>query len=161
MTNYETRERALELALRAARRDESIVDIVAAASEFEKYLSGAEASASPGAFTEPVKPGAFAEALKRGQVKTGTTVLAAGLLNEALGVRGDIIARLNEDSQGIIRRALTEALQLGHNKIAPEHLLLAIIRDGCTTAAAALIDMAGSGKSARQAVIKRIAGEHR
>ena len=150
MTNYETRERALELALRAASRDESIVDIVAAASEFEKYLSGEESTAAnPGTFTESIKPGAFADILPRGMVSFGLTKTETERAKDAFD-------RCDGEMVAILILALREALQLGQNKVQPLHLLLAILKHGQSDAHAALIEWAGNGRSARKSVIERI-----
>lgn len=149
MSNYETRQLALELALRAASRDESIVDIVAAASEFEKYLSGEEKTTNPGAFTEPVKPGAFADMLPRGMVSLGLTKTEAERAKDAFD-------RCDGEMVAILILALREAFQLGQNKVQPLHLLLAILKHGQSDAHAALIEWAGNGRSARKAIIDRI-----
>lgn len=153
MTNYQTRERALELA-RSVARDCTTAEIVDTAKAFEEYLVGDGVDSATWRMqnpptTEPATPAAsaFTEALTPG--------ISTHPLRRVIGQR-NAIERLNEDSLTILRRALTEALQLGQNKIAPEHLLLAIIRDGGTSAAAALIDMAGTGQNARKAVIKRM-----
>jgi ATP-dependent Clp protease ATP-binding subunit ClpA len=37
--------------------------------------------------------------------------------------------RLADDSKRVIERAMREALQLGHNRIRPEHIFLALIHD--------------------------------
>ncbi len=132
MSDYSDRLRALELALKAyTNKAVQSQNVTNTARVFEKYLAGEEVPLPDGA-------GAFSEEFERGTF-----------------TRRDI-ASLDDDSLSIVRRALTEALQLGHNKIAPEHLLLAIIRDGGTSAAAALVDMAGTGQNARKAVIKRM-----
>lgn len=39
-------------------------------------------------------------------------------------------AYLTEASKLVMERALREALQLGHSHIGPEHIMLAILRDG-------------------------------
>lgn len=155
MSSYETRQRALELAMRAYEGKAVPVNAVTkTARAFEAYLlSGESPPAEPAQFAEPLKVGSFKDALARGGVASGVTTFSR--LSQA-----DAINRLDDDSVSIVRRALTEALQLGHNKIGPEHILLAIIRDGSSVAAAALIDLAGTGNDARKAVIKRISDSH-
>jgi len=135
VNSVDIRQEALRLAMQANPGMSSDA-IVAAAKDFEKYLSG-------------------------GDVLTGAGLLAGAVFGETMKshkpfLYSDKVERLSDESQKVVRAALTEALQLGHNKIQPEHLVLAIIRDGQSKAAAALFDMAGDGNAARKAVINRL-----
>lgn len=64
--------------------------------------------------------------------------------------------RLTDRSQRILELSLREALQLGHNYIGTEHLLLAIIREGHCVAARALERGGLTLSEARRAVITEI-----
>lgn len=149
MTNYEIRQRALELAQAQAEGDSPAEQIVADARQFEAFLSGEAPKPDPGAFTEPVKPGAFADMLPRGMVSLGLTKTEAERAKDAFD-------RCDGEMVAILILALREALQLGQNKVQPLHLLLAILRHGQSDAHAALIEWAGNGRSARKSVIERI-----
>lgn len=49
-----------------------------------------------------------------------------------------MVERFTDRANKILDLALREALQLGHNYVAPEHLLLAMVREGESLAAQAL-----------------------
>lgn len=61
--------------------------------------------------------------------------------------------RLNEDACQVVKLALTHALQLGHNYIQPEHLLLAMIGQEGSIATRALARLGIEPKDFRKAVI--------
>lgn len=68
--------------------------------------------------------------------------------------------RHTAESRRILDLALREALQLGHNQIASEHILLGIVRDGDNLAADVLADAVGDLAEIRKKVIQRLAGRH-
>ncbi len=61
-------------------------------------------------------------------------------------------------SKKIIELSLREALQLGHNYIGTEHLLLGIIREGQGTAAQVLVEMGADLSRVRQQTIQLLTG---
>ena len=62
-------------------------------------------------------------------------------------------SRLTPRAQRVLDLSLREALQLGHNYIGPEHILLGLIRDGENVAAQALGRMGVKAEDARRAII--------
>ncbi len=64
--------------------------------------------------------------------------------------------RLTPEMVSMLNRAIREALQLGQNKIGPEHMLLAIVRGEVGLAFDALVDVAGDSRAVRRAVIARM-----
>jgi ATP-dependent Clp protease ATP-binding subunit ClpC len=54
----------------------------------------------------------------------------------------------------VLELSLREALQLGHNYIGTEHILLGLIREGEGVAAQVLVNLAGDLKTVRQQVIQ-------
>jgi ATP-dependent Clp protease ATP-binding subunit ClpC len=69
--------------------------------------------------------------------------------------------RYTDRATKVLELSLREALQLGHNYIGPEHILLGLIREGESVAAQVLKDFGGLGgaDTVRRAVIKKLAGE--
>src|SRR5712672_2063326 len=58
----------------------------------------------------------------------------------------------------VLELSLREALQLGHNDIGTEHILLGLIRDGEGVAAQVLVKLGGDPARVRQQVIQLLAG---
>lgn len=59
----------------------------------------------------------------------------------------------------VLELSLREALQLGHNYIGTEHVLLGLIREGEGVAAQVLVKFGGELKRVRQQVIKILCGD--
>ncbi|HSX48167.1 MAG TPA: Clp protease N-terminal domain-containing protein [Candidatus Nanoarchaeia archaeon] len=89
------------------------------------------------------------------------------------GLRRHVLAQYDQDrldksrvasppftprAKKVMELALREALQLGHNYIGTEHLLLGIVRDGDGIAANVLLEVVGDLAEVRQAVIQLISG---
>ena len=60
----------------------------------------------------------------------------------------------------VMELALREALQLGHNYIGTEHILLALIREGEGVAAQVLVKLGADLAGVRQQVLKQLAAHH-
>lgn len=69
----------------------------------------------------------------------------------------DITARFTARARKVLELSLREALQLGHNYISTEHLLLALIRENEGVAAQALTGLGLELTQVRQAVIQLLA----
>lgn len=139
MTN--NRETALRMAINHAAGNADIADVIALAGEFEKFLDGG---------TQP------AESQPRDPWAKWAAKPLSDFLHPGGFVGRESQERLSDESQAVIRRALTEALQMGKAKIQPEHILLAITKnDGI--AGATLIELGGTEKAVRRAVYRRIA----
>lgn len=138
-TARDIRVEALRMALQLVEGRASTAGIVVdAAKQFETFLTGQTAPAEAG------------ECVRGGGDFSAPANFAT--------VDWDAAAseRLTEGTKAVLRSASREALQLGQNVVTPEHLLLGILREADTAAAATLIGMAGTGKAARRAVIDRI-----
>ena len=61
-------------------------------------------------------------------------------------------------SKKVLELSLREALQMGHNYIGTEHILLAVIREGEGVGAKALVELGASLADVRQKVIELLAG---
>src|SRR6266704_111656 len=61
-------------------------------------------------------------------------------------------------AKNVLELSLREALQLGHNYIGTEHILLGLIRDGEGVAAQVLVKLGGDPSRVRQQVIQLLAG---
>src|SRR6266496_3218716 len=61
-------------------------------------------------------------------------------------------------AKNVLELSLREALQLGHNYIGTEHILLGLIRDGEGVAAQVLVKLGGDPGRVRQQVIQLLAG---
>jgi ATP-dependent Clp protease ATP-binding subunit ClpC len=70
----------------------------------------------------------------------------------------DIYERMTDRSRKVIDLSLREALQLGHNYIGTEHLLLALVREGEGIGSQVLEDLGCDLNRVRQAVIKKLSG---
>lgn len=66
------------------------------------------------------------------------------------------VARFTDATETVVRLALREALQLGHNTIDPHHLLLALIRHGDGIAADTLMELGGDLPKVRQLVVQKL-----
>ncbi|SBS73895.1 hypothetical protein MHPYR_180110 [uncultured Mycobacterium sp.] len=142
MTNI--RETALRMAINHSARSADIVDIIATAEAFEKYLAGGYPTTAP--------------AEDSASDKTKATLPLLDFMHPGGFIGRESQERLSNESRALIRRALTEALQLGQSRIQPEHVLLALTKnDGL--AGAALIELGGTEKAVRKAVIRRIAAD--
>jgi ATP-dependent Clp protease ATP-binding subunit ClpC len=73
----------------------------------------------------------------------------------------DIYERMTDRSRKVIDLSLREALQLGHNYIGTEHLLLALIREGEGIGAQVLEEVGGDLNRVRTAVIKKLSDGYR
>jgi ATP-dependent Clp protease ATP-binding subunit ClpC len=60
----------------------------------------------------------------------------------------------------VLELGLRESLQLGHNYIGTEHILLGLIREGEGVAAQVLVKLGADLKQVRQQVIELLAGHH-
>jgi hypothetical protein len=58
----------------------------------------------------------------------------------------------------VLELSLREALQLGHNYLGTEHILLGLVREGEGVAALALLDLGADLQRVRQEVIQRLSG---
>jgi len=116
----------------------------------------------------------------------GTEHLLLGVLHEGEGVGAESLRRLGisldavrakvEETMGapsvaaggsppftprakkVLELSLREALQLGHNYISTEHILLAIVREGEGVGARALVDLGVELPRVRQMVIQVVSG---
>ena len=70
----------------------------------------------------------------------------------------DIYERMTDRARKVIDLSLREALQLGHNYIGTEHILLGLVREGKGVGAQALEEMGADLNRVRQTVIKLLAG---
>ncbi|HSZ36524.1 MAG TPA: Clp protease N-terminal domain-containing protein [Acidimicrobiales bacterium] len=59
----------------------------------------------------------------------------------------------------VVRNAVHEALQLGHNYIGTEHILIALFADGDAVAAKVLDELGASKDDARSRILRVLAGE--
>lgn len=66
------------------------------------------------------------------------------------------VGRFTDSTATVVRLALREALQLGHNTIEPHHLLLALIRHGDGIAADTLMELGGDLPKVRQLVMQKV-----
>jgi Clp amino terminal domain, pathogenicity island component len=66
---------------------------------------------------------------------------------------------LSLSARHAIRLALVEARRLGHSQVAPEHLLVGILRDGESEAMGALLTLGLSPFKVRDAVLREIAAQ--
>jgi Clp amino terminal domain, pathogenicity island component len=87
-------------------------------------------------------------------------------------VRGQVVERIGQGSgsstghipftpraKKVLELSLREALQLGHNYIGTEHILLGLIREGEGVAAHVLVELGASQDRVRQQVIRLLSGE--
>jgi len=70
----------------------------------------------------------------------------------------DIYERMTDRARKVIDLSLREALQLGHNYIGTEHILLGLVREGKGVGAQALEEMGADLNRTRQTVIKLLSG---
>lgn len=79
------------------------------------------------------------------------------------GVSQELPAHIpfTDRSKKVLDLSLREALQLGHNYIGTEHLLLALVREGEGVAAQVLINTCGDLSKVRQRVIELLSGYNR
>ena len=117
----------------------------------------------------------------------GTEHILLGLLREGDGVAARVLQRIGVSSEAVrdkvtsiiglgaeaaptghipftprskkvLELSLREALQLGHNYIGTEHILLGLVREGQGVAAQVLVNLGLDMSSVRQAVIDELAG---
>jgi ATP-dependent Clp protease ATP-binding subunit ClpA len=67
--------------------------------------------------------------------------------------------RYTDRAKKVLELSLREALQLGHNYIGTEHILLGLIREGEGVAAQVLTELVGDTDAIRKAVIKKLIGD--
>lgn len=67
-----------------------------------------------------------------------------------------MLERYTEKAKKVLELSLREALQLGHNYIGTEHLLMALTRDDETVAAQVLKRLGVELTAVRKAVIERV-----
>lgn len=72
-----------------------------------------------------------------------------------------MIERFNEDARAVYELARRQALQLGHNYIQPEHLLLALIQQEDGVTVRALADLGVEPRALRKAVLRALSGDLR
>lgn len=94
------------------------------------------------------------------QVRTAGTASASffvKMIDPYEAGRKQMYERYTDRARKVVELSLREALQLGHSYIAPEHILLAIVREGESVAAQVLDKDLGMDLSAvRKAVIRRL-----
>ncbi|HEX6967229.1 MAG TPA: ATP-dependent Clp protease ATP-binding subunit [Micromonosporaceae bacterium] len=126
------------------------------------------------------------EALQLGHNYIGTEHILLGLIREGEGVAAQVLVKLGADlnrvrqqveeiiGQGqqapsghipftprakkVLELSLREALQLGHNYIGTEHILLGLIREGEGVAAQVLVKLGADLNRVRQQVIQLLSG---
>jgi len=126
------------------------------------------------------------EALQLGHNYIGTEHILLGLIREGDGVAAQVLVKLGADlnrvrqqveeiiGQGqqapsghipftprakkVLELSLREALQLGHNYIGTEHMLLGLVREGEGVAAQVLVSLGADLARVRQQVIQLLSG---
>jgi ATP-dependent Clp protease ATP-binding subunit ClpC len=106
--------------------------------------------------------GVGAKALEAMQISTDTV---RGRIEEITG-RGQVPPRTGHipftpRAKKVLELSLREALQLGHNYIGTEHILLGLIREGDGVAAQVLVGLGVDLDRTRQLVIQILTGRHR
>lgn len=92
-----------------------------------------------------------------------TTASARQAVDALVGPGGGAVERIPSPPftprcKKVLELGLREALQLGHSYVAPEHLLLGLIREGEGVAARALVSLGVGLAQTRQAIIRILAG---
>jgi ATP-dependent Clp protease ATP-binding subunit ClpC len=90
------------------------------------------------------------------RAKVEQTMGAPGLLDGGTGSGGS--PPFTPRSKKVLELALREALQLGHNYIGTEHVLLGIVREGEGVAARVLVEL-GASLQATRATVLEVLGE--
>ncbi|MET0992961.1 MAG: Clp protease N-terminal domain-containing protein [Mycobacterium sp.] len=67
--------------------------------------------------------------------------------------------RFSEDARAVCELALRQALQLGHNYIQPEHLLLALIQQEDSVTVRALAELDVEPRALRKMVLRVLSGD--
>ncbi|GIE80544.1 putative ATP-dependent Clp protease ATP-binding subunit [Actinoplanes philippinensis] len=110
------------------------------------------------------------EHLLLGLAQEGEGVAAFGLSPEAIrraveevvgqghGTPGGQHIPFTPRAKKVLELSLREALQLGHNYIGTEHLLLGLLREGEGVAAQVLVKLGADRETVRQRVIRQLAG---
>src|SRR5215472_14813029 len=92
----------------------------------------------------------------------GTEHILLGLIHEGEGVAAKALESLGISLEAVRRQveelSLREALQLGHNYIGTEHILLGLIREGEGVAAQVLVRLGADLNRVRQQVIQLLHG---
>jgi ATP-dependent Clp protease ATP-binding subunit ClpC len=72
-----------------------------------------------------------------------------------------MIERFSKDARAVYELALRQALQLGHNYIQPEHLLLALIQQEDSVTVRALAELGVEPRALRKMVLRVLSGDLR
>ena len=85
-----------------------------------------------------------------------------GVRESVAGIGGPVTSPTSESlpftprAKMVLELSLREALQIGHNYIGTEHMLLGLVREGKGVAARVLLDLGADLQRARQEVIQRL-----